>query len=468
MEEKEGEIPFKQTDDAKKLYSLFEKIFRSRVADNEHLIQPLFHYIVGTFINYYAQDVYLYRSTYHSAKLHTFIIQNSGTGKGESMDVSFRILQRIFHKRQTRDCKGKGYLDEPAIIELTSITDAGLLGSVNMNSKGVATVKHGSLAYCDSIFWNEGSVLLTKTKFTEDMMDIIQMACDGKAWVSRKLANGLINYRAKSSVLATSYWVDKFNEVLFYRGLFQRFFLSCKQLNVEQQTQLIKKINVLNQNSAPPWEIDALIDEMEVILNKMIPRLIGMNEQHLTRLRVSQKAQELTTKNVDILLDSVKQTFSDSKQSILLTFLSRFNVVLHPIACQYALLNNKKEIDDECIAYAFKACQWHIQSFTTLVDKIGKADESVEEKRIAIVLKAHRFLDPDNKGVPQEPLIEYLCSGNLKTWDKGIHTTRKFLHSLVVDHSPPILKIEVYPEKNNLHLFKRGNPRRDFSSFEDD
>lgn len=134
------------------------------------------------------RDVYLRIDQQHiGCRIHPFIIQSSGTGKGSV----FKMMKTI--------CRAASIPFE----EEGSSSTAGMMGTVKQNSE----VRKGELAGNGFIGWKEAQTLLKSADQTHssDIMEVMNMAMDPDGHVSKALSGGKLEYTSNTSIFCTTY-----------------------------------------------------------------------------------------------------------------------------------------------------------------------------------------------------------------------------------------------------------------------
>jgi uncharacterized protein YukE len=134
------------------------------------------------------RDVYLRIDQQHiGCRVHPFIIQSSGTGKGGV----FSLIQKISRAA-----------DIPFEQEGTAST-AGIMGTVKQNGEQ----REGDLAGSGFVGWTEAQTLLKSAEQTHssDILEVMNMAMDPSGKVAKTLSGGKLEYESNTSVFCTTY-----------------------------------------------------------------------------------------------------------------------------------------------------------------------------------------------------------------------------------------------------------------------
>lgn len=134
------------------------------------------------------RDVYLRLDQQHiGCRIHPFIIQSSGTGKGSVYSLLSTVSTAA---------------DMPFEEHGTAST-AGIMGTVRQNGEAVK----GDLAGSGFVGWKEAQTLLKSADQTHssDILEVMNMAMDPSGKVSKTLSGGKLEYSSSTSIFCTTY-----------------------------------------------------------------------------------------------------------------------------------------------------------------------------------------------------------------------------------------------------------------------
>jgi hypothetical protein len=134
------------------------------------------------------RDVYLRIDQQHiGCRVHPFIVQSSGTGKGSV----FKLIDKIARAA-----------DIPFEQEGTAST-AGLMGTVKQNGEQ----REGELSGSGFVGWTEAQTLLKSADSTHssDILEVMNMAMDPSGKVAKTLSGGKLEYESNTSIFCTTY-----------------------------------------------------------------------------------------------------------------------------------------------------------------------------------------------------------------------------------------------------------------------
>jgi|APHM01.1.fsa_nt_gi hypothetical protein len=134
------------------------------------------------------RDVYLQIDQQHiDCRIHPFIIQSSGTGKGSTFSLIRKVARAAdipFEK------EGKA-------------TTAGLAGTVDQSGEQRA----GDLKGSGFLGWTEAQTLLKSAdqQHSSDIMEFLNMAMDPSGEIAKTLSKGKLEYESNTSIFCTTY-----------------------------------------------------------------------------------------------------------------------------------------------------------------------------------------------------------------------------------------------------------------------
>jgi len=165
-------------------------------------------------------------------RVHVFWIQPSRTGKSIAWNFISEIMQEI----------GVDY------EAFASGTDAGLIGSnkpvfdENNKPTGDTEIVPGLLAGKKAINFDEGSILLTPNKHSQETVLYLQTACNAVGSKSNILVKHLkgdkIECESKVSLWITTYPPSGVKEYVLTKGIFQRVLLYWKHWDMDMRQEV--------------------------------------------------------------------------------------------------------------------------------------------------------------------------------------------------------------------------------------
>lgn len=175
------------------------------------------------------RDVYLRIDQQHiGCRVHPFIIQSSGTGKGSV----FNMIEKVARAA-----------DIPFDEEGTAST-AGIMGTVKQNGEQ----REGELSGNGFVAWKEAQTLLKSADQTHssDILEVMNMAMDPSGKVEKTLSGGKLEYASNTSVFCTTYDPEPDGQLelirqgflprtlFFYRVMGQEFYDEINEMRDEK------------------------------------------------------------------------------------------------------------------------------------------------------------------------------------------------------------------------------------------
>jgi len=449
---------------------LFKKYMDMKVVGNDHLKKILFYALMGIVLTYKGYGYYE-AGQKNSTRIHYFLIQDSGTGKSQSMKALDYLLKR---------------LGIPSRLT-TKDTEAAVVGTVlELVDKKTDTkefiVKKGRLANNWLMQWDEGSVLLNEggQKEMRNLMDHAQMIMDEygidpefNLYAGGKIVKGLrandIEYHSSCTLGSGSYMFDHFKHTVMHRGFLQRMFISYKKFTYKEKADIeigvanMKKINNM-------FSIEKTIEGLIQLFNSIptIKPLSMIKEEDVNDRKLYDyntiSFDDSSIENAIIELNKIKHSkiegqYVGEKQSVLETFFHRYHLIVDKIAAQRAIVNKmfvgssikEYKVTKDDVFYAIEASQWHIDSVLKLFENIEEPQNTMEKvkmKREDIIIKIIREMQPK---ATRNLLLQKLR--NLKRagyWSVGYNKTIEILRNL---KDSGIIREERSGDGNKKYLF---------------
>jgi len=417
------------------LYEAFKKYMACFVVGNIHLINLLFHNFVGIILT--KANIRIATNKMIAPRVSAFVVQNSGTSKGEATDALFNLLTHISMTLNL----GLN------LNRTTEITNAGLLGTIEP-IHGVSMPITGALDKDDLILFPEGRKLFIETPHTAGIRNILNMALDEPGNVSKNLRLGRVSFESKSTLIATTFPIKEVNKSVVEEGFFPRLFVSYKEFGE-------KELNEIDRQMQDLRKIDYDVDVKPLM--EQITELVNGLLQHLTsNLPARNDAFCLRFKKDDITkMESIRialrqrffrKQYTDSRKQVLESFYSRLRLLLDKIASHHAALEWKKEIDGEDYVYASEVAMWHCESVLNILDKLKSVEEDVEKRRTDAVVEIIH-----NRGgkVLRTEILRILDRMYIgRNWDLGKSRTKALLKKMV---DKGLLKFELGPHGSKTY-----------------
>lgn len=240
------------------------------------------------------RDVYLRLDQQHiGCRVHPFIIQSSGTGKGSA----FSLMKTVSRAADMR-------FDE----EGTAST-AGIMGTVHRDGE----VTRGDLAGSGFVAWKEAQTLLKSADQTHssDILEVMNMAMDPSGKVEKTLSGGKLEYASKTTIFCTTYDPEPDGQLeLVRQGFLPRTLFFYRTMGGD----FYDEINQLRDNQVPtPGEDNTSYRyEMEEDINKLANTLTYIQDavwEYGTILRQEDSHYAVAEEHIDYF-DGVEQGVS--------------------------------------------------------------------------------------------------------------------------------------------------------------
>jgi hypothetical protein len=214
----------------KDFYNTYMKHARRKSYNNDILHKAGVLSLVGQSL----RDVYLRIDQQHiGCRIHPFVIQSSGTGKGSVFSLIGTIAS----------ASGIPFDEEG------TATTAGLMGTVRRNGE---TIK-GDIAGSGFVAWKEAQTLLKSADQTHssDILEVLNMAMDPSGKVEKTLSGGKLEYSSNTSVFCTTYDPEPSGQLeLIRQGFLPRTLFFYRTLGDE----FYDEINRMRDSKVPTVE----------------------------------------------------------------------------------------------------------------------------------------------------------------------------------------------------------------------
>lgn len=378
-----------------RLKQLFQQYTELHLIENQHLVDTSFHTFCGVVFPIKAY----YGGTTLIPRVSIFPLQDSGTGKSQMGEGVFWLLRYLISGDKVAKC--------------VTATDASLIGAPEHNKKKENSQSR-LLFKKDYLYWDEGSILLKQTPFSELLQDIIQQALDPSRWIEKHMREGTVSGYTNTSIIAGSYLEEKIKYSVLRKGFFPRFIITYKKFNDEEKIKMMEGLGKL-ENPELFMKKKLLQSEIrkELIENYGFKYPVDIDERKVIRLS-SQTSEEFTKKFVFYYKENIMHQYMDNRQTVLESFWARVRIHTLCIAMHNAYLNHRDELAEEDYNYAFDLVEkYHIQGIKNLLNDIS--DEKFTYRKISgknqkeILLQYIGLLMQKHKGeINQSILIDYI------------------------------------------------------------
>lgn len=385
------------------LWRIYKEFMDAYVISNNTLKKIMFHMIIGS---YFTKQEWTYNESgdKKSMRLHTFVIQPSGTGKSQT----FKTIEKLLEE-----------LDIDYSLTLKD-NESSLTGSVYENKKTGETIKcEGMLAKLLVWVCDEGSILLKKTTFNENLTDYLQMVMDEPGKVSKGMKLGKIEYKSNTTIVAGSYMFDEFQQTIMQKGFLQRMFVLMVEFTDEDERSIRIGKNLLKLIRKKDR-----IAELQARFKKHL-HAIKIPENSVIEFNV--KATQKFSLYMETIYDEyITMQFTGEKQMVLKTFFNRVHTIIDKIAAQRAIINGHKEVMYDDMIYASELAKIHLSSVQRIFEKINsKTIATPFDKKCGQVLA---ILKAEQGNITKDVLLLKLKElYNVGRWDFGWKRTNSFL-----------------------------------------
>lgn len=401
------------------LWDMWKQYIDYLIVGNEHLKKVMFHVFLGIVLTHKDYG-YAESARKKSLRLHTFIIQDSGTGKSEMLKATHELTEHLGIK-----CRYSAPKDnEPS-----------LSGTIRMHPKtGEIKQIKGLLHNNFAIFWDEGAVLLKPSRDMDVLQDRFQVVMDEPGLVSKGMALGELVYKTPATVVAGSYMFDEFRQTLLSKGFLQRMYICYKEFSPQEKEDMRRGVELLKANTKTEI-VKKARDAMKVLTSK-IPDLDDglITFRRGDVLRFYQDMENVYQTNI-------RGQFTGEKQKILETFHNRFHNIIDKIASQRAIVLGKKNVEYEDMKYALNISDIHLSSLSEIFEYLRseKSISAKEDREDVIIRELRRLGGFANQ---TQLLSEIRKLNNVGKWDLGVIKTMKLINDMVLKNKIYVCKGE--------------------------
>lgn len=285
-----------------------------------------FHLLVGQLPNIKNIRIQKGSNSWLDARIHPCYFSPSGTGKGEGANFVSKVAKDLGLKYQP----------------VTSITDAGLVGTINEDKEIEYGWLHPSKGI-NIISATEASVILQDypPRESRNVMDLLQVAMNNlgsdDSIIARKIGFGdPIEFQPTCSFLLTTYVPTNLTNIILQRGLLQRAYLTVNTVSLDDRLKAMKR-QIANLTNPP--------DSRELV-KSIVDRLKHVNTHYSgkTYMPVDARAVPLFEHYTKELLDMIYQA-TPFLQEKLGEFVSRMSGHQTRLAAHFACLSLHDRIE---------------------------------------------------------------------------------------------------------------------------
>lgn len=405
------------------LKSDFIKLAASQSIQNDPLNASMFLTLASSLCH--KKRIMVDRFGYKDLRVHQLLMQDSRTGKGESLKVL----------RKASDFCDIAYTNE------SLFTDAGLIGYVDST---IATgnrkreleegdegylnpVIFGDLANYEIIAFPEGKQMIKIGAYTENLLEILQLAMDTPGIVKKKLLQEqAIELECHACFIATTYYTSEFEQVFLEQGIFQRMLVIVRDYEMSDRRSLNREL-IMGDPEVPTAEFDA---ELKKFCEKIVAQVNKTPAD--TVLTVNQKGRQALLKRIESWSDYIENEFTGFERKTIASYTTSAQNLYLKIAGIAAVLNGKKEIGLLEIAAAHIYMKDYMDSITKeILMKVSGVDDSQVRRLINGALRKSQMKDGVVVGGPTK--TEITRNVQAKLVDVSEPRVAKILETMVRD-----------------------------------
>jgi hypothetical protein len=384
-------------------FNLFEKAWKIRVIENEHLMYPCFLEFLAS-INKSVR--YVYAAKYKYLHLCCLKIQQSGTGKGVGDDLVGECLSRLGFKT----------------IKLNNFTEAGMIGSMKESKNGEPIPVYGELRDKDFIWIDEARCLLEGNKWSQELLSVMNgYLDDGRIY--KRLAKGAIDYSSNCCIGTGTFYFDLLKQKILDTGFFQRSLISYKNYSTDDVLRISEKYDFLNENDFER-DFKPIIEEMKILYKSIDWKKYLLNiENGKYVIKINSKANREIGKRIDLYFkENLADCFGNaSLNNIMNSCLIRSKEMAHKVMCLYAIFNDDAEAGENSVDFSFEIVKNHLDSIKNLISEIFEEDkfsdfntESKKERKRRNARNALISLIKNNPGISSGNIRDYIQNNRIQ------------------------------------------------------
>jgi len=444
------------------ILTAYIKLFKSRVAKNEHQMLPYLHVFLGQALcdyniknddadtQYYLQTSGYYTSASStqtsiiSNRINVFTYQDSGTGKGHIMN----FIEDIFKTYRI-----------PVIYADSSVNTQWLKGGNELvNNKLVW--KPGALNIYKCLMWSEGEDIVNAKKqdygnFSTALRSILDepgrytfgtrkdLTSDGSSpiyFTNCSLCTGAID----NSITM--------NKSILNNGTLQRFLIAYKSYNRKEFSEQRSTRDKLDGTTVYRKE---KFDEIEDFC-RLVKEIINKSRSKNAKLtnKISFNAKQLVDEFSPIRREEeekILDMFTDGeKQKLMQAFLNRNVIIDKKIASQIALINCNENITFDDLKLGMNISLDSLRTIANMFsDKYIPTLSEDERTNLSMIYDAIRIMEKNNTAATQTHLIGVLARWTKGKWSLGRDATAEFIERMTKEGY--LMKTDI--KENNAKLY---------------
>lgn len=395
------------------LWRVYKEYVDMFVIANDEMKKIMFHMMLGAFFTHQGFG-YMESGEKKSLRLHTFIIQDSGTGKSHTVKVIMKLIKNL------------GLFSRTTILD----NEASLTGSVYQGKEGENVQQKGLLNKLDVWACDEGSLLLKDLPYTKTITDNLQHVMDEPGKVSKGMKLGTVDYDTHTTIIAMSYMFEEFKETIMHKGFLQRMFVLYKKFTREEEKRVRIGKNLLKLNTDTgkirkfEKKIIEIMEEIKMDIAVRVPSgKMYFNREDVIKFNVY--LENMYEKYIDM-------QFAGEKQSVLKTFFNRVHILIDKVATQRALVNGHKEVRYDDMIYAADLAKIHLISVHKIFENINikKTLTPIDYNTITV----RRIIKDNGNTIVLDDLMKKLYDlHSIGRWDSTYKRTAKFIDEMVIN-----------------------------------
>lgn len=269
-------------------------------------------------------------------KISAIIIEKSGSGKDQMIDVLLRISKEF----------------ELKIDNVMEINEAGLTGTVRRNE-----IEYGKLKDYNILAFPECSNLFINSEHKLTLVTTLQGALEKKGYVNKTVYGKDIKYETDVSVLMVSVPFKKAKEVVMDKGIFQRCVVSFGNKKFDDISAIL---------------YDTIIPEnkVETELRKYVDNIKQALQSYPGTIQLDLKLATKYRKEIEMFFREERKEITDEyKRGVFDGYLIRAVFNMERMAVNIMFRDMKKELDDECYEVPVKIIKHHIVSMKRMFNE---------------------------------------------------------------------------------------------------
>lgn len=349
-----------------KLKMLFKQYIDITVVENDVPKEVLFHSLLGIMLTVKGYK-FVISGKKKTLRIHTFMLQPSGTGKSEIMSSLHELIK---------------YLCIPCRKTLKD-NESACTGSVVIDRKNQITVCPGYMKDLYAYLWDEGSILIKSGSFMENMTDVWQSAMDEPGWVSKGMRHGSVEYDTNVTLVTGSYEFEEFQRTLLERGFLQRMFVVRQMMTSIDKQRMQNKVVMLAKRSN-----DDRLSQLKHAFKVLYDNIPPATESTEKIIFDGKAVDKFVKKWIKINDTFIRDQFDGLKGDVLNTFFNRSSLHVEKIAAQRAFVEKRNVVNYDDLLYGMNMVKIHIESIVSLFNEFGQIGGQSENRRRLSMIKA--------------------------------------------------------------------------------